>query len=86
MCGRIFGIEQVGDLERLISRICVGRANARDLMQLKNSLAQVPNIKMQFNQLEEPLLNDILERLKLLGSGAKVVEDPPASVRDGCIL
>src|SRR5699024_10882878 len=47
---------QVGDFERLISRICVGRANARDLAKLKMSLAQVPRIKMQFNQLEEPLL------------------------------
>ncbi|WP_372633588.1 DNA mismatch repair protein MutS [Fodinibius sp.] len=82
---------QVGDLERLISRICVGRANARDLEKLKRSLAQVPRIKMQFNQLEEPLLDDILDRLKLLVEvqeriGKAIVEDPPASVRDGGIF
>lgn len=82
---------QVGDLERLISRICVGRANARDLEQLKRSLAQVPRIKMQFNQLEEPLLNDLLERLKLLIEVQEsiedaIIEDPPASVRDGGIF
>lgn len=82
---------QVGDLERLISRICVGRANARDLMQLKMSLAQIPRIKMQFNQLEEPMLNDILGRLKLLIEVQErieraIVEDPPASVRDGGIF
>ena len=82
---------QVGDLERLISRICVGRANARDLAKLKMSLAQVPRIKMQFNQLEEPLLNDILDRLKLLVEVQEcieraIVEDPPASVRNGGIF
>jgi len=84
-------LDQVGDLERLISRICVGRANARDLVQLKRSLAQVPRIKMQFNQLEEPLLNSILERLKLLievqeSIEEAIVEDPPASLRDGGIF
>ncbi|NGP77440.1 DNA mismatch repair protein MutS [Balneolaceae bacterium YR4-1] len=84
-------LEQVGDLERLISRICVGRANARDLMQLKLSLAQVPRIKMQFSKLDEPLLNDIRDRLKLLIEVQEriekaIQEDPPASVRDGGIF
>ena len=84
-------LEQVGDLERLISRICVGRANPRDLIKLKDSLGQIPLIKMQFNQLEEPLLNDILERLKLLIEVQEqieeaIVEDPPTSVRDGDIF
>lgn len=84
-------LDQVGDLERLISRICVGRTNARDLMQLKLSLAQVPRIKMQFSQLEEPLLQDIRGRLKLLIEVQEriekaIKEDPPASVRDGGIF
>ena len=84
-------LDQVGDLERLISRICVGRANARDLMQLKMSLAQVPRIKMQFKQLEEPLLQDISKRMKLLIDVQEriertIQEDPPASLRDGGIF
>ncbi|MDX1638381.1 MAG: DNA mismatch repair protein MutS [Balneolaceae bacterium] len=84
-------LEQVGDLERLMSRICVGRTNARDLMQLNNSLSQVPRIKMQFNSLQEPLLNDIRDRLKLMIElqekiGNAIVDDPPASVRDGDIF
>ncbi|HYW34408.1 MAG TPA: DNA mismatch repair protein MutS [Balneolaceae bacterium] len=84
-------LDQVGDLERLISRICVGRGNARDLMQLKMSLAQVPRIKMQFNSLDEPLLNDISDRLKLLIEVQErienaIQEDPPASLRDGGIF
>ncbi len=84
-------LEQVGDLERLMSRICVGRTNARDLMQLKQSLAQVPRIKMQFNNLQEPLLDDIRGRLKLMIElqekiDKAIVEDPPASVRDGDIF
>ncbi|MFW6157530.1 MAG: DNA mismatch repair protein MutS, partial [Balneolaceae bacterium] len=84
-------LEQVGDLERLISRICVGRTNARDLMQLKRSLAQIPRVKMQFGNLDEPLLQDIRERLRLLVDVQEriekaIVEDPPASVRDGDMI
>lgn len=84
-------LDQVGDLERLISRICVGRTNARDLMQLKLSLAQVPRIKMQFNNLEEPLLNNIRDRLKFMIEVQEriekaITEDPPAGIRDGGIF
>jgi DNA mismatch repair protein MutS len=59
-------LEQIGDMERLISRICVGRTNARDVVQLKLSLAQIPRLKSQISSVDDPLLQDILGRLKLL--------------------
>ena len=84
-------LEQVGDLERLISRICVGRANARDIVQLKLSLAQIPVIKSQFTGFDDPLLKDISGRLKLLIDlqehiGKTLAEEPPASIRDGNMI
>lgn len=84
-------LEQVGDLERLISRICMGRTNARDLMQLRLSLAQVPRLKSQFSNIDDPLLQDISKRMKLLIDlqeriNAAIDEDPPASVRDGGMI
>ncbi len=84
-------LEQIGDMERLISRICVGRANARDVMQLKRSLAQIPRVKMQFGQTDEPMLADIRGRLKLLIEVQERIEkaireDPPASLRNGGIF
>ncbi|MDZ7691368.1 MAG: DNA mismatch repair protein MutS [Balneolaceae bacterium] len=84
-------LKQIGDMERLMSRICVGRANARDLMSLKQSLAQIPRIKTKFNNLQEPLLDDIRDRLVLLIELQEKIEkaiqqDPPASVRDGDIF
>ncbi|MEP1151749.1 MAG: DNA mismatch repair protein MutS [Balneola sp.] len=84
-------LEQVGDLERLISRICVGRTNARDIVQLKLSLAQIPVIKSQFTSFDDPLLKDISGRLKLLIElqehiNKTLAEDPPASIRDGNMI
>lgn len=84
-------LEQVGDLERLISRICVGRTNARDIVQLKLSLAQIPVIKSQFAGFDDPLLKDISGRLKLLFDLQEhitktLAEEPPASIRDGNMI
>ncbi|MGM0587046.1 MAG: DNA mismatch repair protein MutS [Bacteroidota bacterium] len=84
-------LDQVGDMERLISRISVGRTNARDLVQLKMSLAQIPLIKRLFNEQEEPLLLDIRDRLKLMIELQErieeaLVDDPPVSLRDGGLI
>jgi len=81
-------LEQVGDLERLISRICVGRTNARDMRQLQLSLAQIPRLRMVINELEEPMLTGIRDRLKSLAEvqdriDRAIVDDPPAGLRDG---
>jgi len=82
---------QVGDLERLISRISVGRANARDLKQLQLSLAQVPRVKMQIGNTENPLLNSINDRLKMLVEVQErinnaLMEEPPATIREGGMI
>lgn len=84
-------LEQVGDLERLISRICVGRTNARDIVQIKLSLVQIPRIKSQFAAIDNLLLKDISERMKLMIEvqeriGTALADDPPASIRDGNMI
>lgn len=87
--GRIRGeLGQTGDMERLISRICIGRANARDLVQLKHSLARIPRVKLLIARQDEPLLVSINERLKSLIDlqdriEQAIVDDPPAGIRDG---
>ncbi len=46
-------LKSVYDLERLAGRVAFGNVNARDLIQLKNSLQQIPNIKQILTQFEE---------------------------------
>lgn len=84
-------LEQVGDLERLISRISVGRTNARDLKQLQLSLAQIPRVKMQLANSDDYLLDSINDRIKLLIDvqervNTALVEEPLASIRDGGMI
>ena len=81
-------MDQIGDIERLISRISVGRTNARDLKQLQLSLAQIPRVKIQLNSAESHLIASLNDHLKLLLDlqeriSTALVEEPPASIRDG---
>ncbi|WP_251516623.1 DNA mismatch repair protein MutS [Staphylococcus sp. Marseille-Q6910] len=80
-------LNQVYDIERLVGRVSYGNVNARDLIQLKHSIAEIPNIKSlldtfdsqtttQFQQLEP--LDDLLSLLE-----ESLVEEPPISVKDG---
>tara|TARA_R100001143_G_C3361193_1_gene136110 strand:+ start:24662 stop:27328 length:2667 start_codon:yes stop_codon:yes gene_type:complete len=84
-------MEQIGDLERLISRVSVGRTNARDLKQLELSLAQIPRVKIGLSSSEIKLIKSINSRLKLLIEVQErirkaLVEDPPASIREGGMI
>lgn len=55
-------LKGVYDLERLSSRICYGNLNARDMIQLRNSLSHLPKIdeilkELQYDKSLEPLDN-----------------------------
>jgi DNA mismatch repair protein MutS len=84
-------LKQVGDLERLISKILIGRANARDIVQLRRSLEQIPDIKQSIETLKKPLYRQVsdqllpLEDLQLL-IAKTLVDEPAASLRDGGVI
>ena len=52
-------LEQVGDLERLMARICCQRANARDLVGLARSLAVAPAIGQTLSTAQSTLLQEL---------------------------
>ena len=79
----------VDDLERIMARVCCRRANARDLVGLSRSLAQVPTLCAQLAPLDDALLTQLSQAqmpstddLVTLVATA-LVEDPPASLVDG---
>lgn len=84
-------LKSVYDLERLAGRIAFGNVNARDLIQLKQSLSKIPELKSalkQFGHTEILQLSDKLiypkELVNLLESS--IVDDPPISIKDGSII
>src|SRR5690625_1094837 len=75
----------------MISRISVGRTNARDLRQLQRSLNHIPAVRECLNQLEGPVIERIRSSLDELPQlteqiNLALVDDPPASLRDGGMI
>lgn len=55
-------LSEIGDLERIISKIAVGRINPREVYQLKIALAAVQRIKSMFSNVDCPALASIVDR------------------------
>lgn len=76
---------EVYDIERLSGKVINGSLNARDLLQLKNSLAVLPKIRDIIGQLkfnyDIKTHNEIYSLLE-----DAIAEDPPVSVREGYII
>ncbi|MFD1037906.1 DNA mismatch repair protein MutS [Virgibacillus byunsanensis] len=84
-------LKSIYDLERLAGRISFGNVNARDLIQLKQSLKQIPELKDILNQFD---FNPIRRLSSNLGYPKHLVqlleesllEDPPISIKEGSIM
>ena len=84
-------LKQIGDLERLIAKIATGRANPREVNQLKIMLEQIPNIKTHVSNLKSQaftVLNKNLDALfDLVSSIDKAIaDDPPLTLADGNVI
>jgi len=84
-------LRDVYDVERLISRVSRGRANARDLRALKDTLDVVPEIRGLLADADSELLRDLraslddLPEIRDLLSRA-VVSDPPQELTEGGVI
>ena len=87
----IESLKKVYDIERLIGKISYGNANGRDMISLKNSLYQLPNIKTILSNTNSELLEELyneldeLEDVKDLIEKA-IIDEPPISVKEGGII
>ena len=84
-------LKEIGDLERLISKICTGRVNPRELLNLKTSLKKIPLIKQLLDQTSVETLTAINQRLnsldKLVGKiELAISDDPPLAISDGGVI
>ena len=84
-------LKAVADLERIVSRIEVGSANARDLVALRNSLSVLPGLKGILEGCGSGLLRKLWKGLHLHEELAArlqqaIVDEPPFSVREGGMI
>ncbi|MBD3181600.1 DNA mismatch repair protein MutS [Candidatus Poribacteria bacterium] len=84
-------LKDMHDLERLIARISLGTANARDMLALKTSLRLLPLLKEKLDTCEATLLCILNEELEDISDVADLIEvsiheDPPTTLTEGHII
>jgi DNA mismatch repair protein MutS len=84
-------LRNVYDIERLISKISCGSANARDLISLKESLKYLPDIKSSISACKSDLLSYIYNDFDLLEDvyeliDSSIADNPPLQIKEGGII
>ena len=82
---------QMGDLERIISKVAVGRVSPREVVQLKNALKAIEPVKAECLSTNNKSLNRIGEQLNLCANLRDRIEkeinvDPPQLVAKGDVI
>jgi DNA mismatch repair protein MutS len=84
-------LQDVYDLERLVSRVSQGRANARDLRSLLATLDIVPEVRDALADAEADRLRELRDQLDELGDVRSLLresirEEPPVEVTEGEVI
>ena len=84
-------LQQIHDLERLISRVMIGVASPRELLALRDSLRTIPSLRVLLEAFSARSLCKIRDQLDPLEDVVRLIEtaiaeDPPASASDPGII
>lgn len=84
-------LKDARDLERLISKVMYGSANARDLLAVRDSLNAVPEVRGVLTGAGSELLKELGSSMKDVGSVAELISkaiasDPPVTLKDGGLI
>ncbi len=84
-------LQRVGDLERIISKVAVGRVSPREVVQLKVALEAVQPVKTECLGADSEVLKRVGEQLCLCTSlreriAREVCSDPPQLVAKGGVI
>ena len=81
----------MGDLERIISKVSVGRVSPRDVVQLRTALQAIEPVKRACEHATDETLRRIGEQLNLCASirdriAREIQDDPPLMVNKGGVI
>ncbi len=84
-------LKQIGDVERILSRIALRSARPRDMERLKRSLSALPDLQHQLQNMESPLLLQLATSIAEFPSletrlQAAIIDNPPVVIRDGGVI
>jgi DNA mismatch repair protein MutS len=81
-------IRQIGDLERIASKLSMEKVNPREMLQLKKSLDALPDIQLLLDSSGNEHLKILAEKIVLCGTLRELIhkavsDDPPALLSKG---
>lgn len=84
-------IRQIGDLERIISKVAVGRINPREVVQLRHALHAIEPIKNYTTGVAQEVINRMGEQLNPCSSirermEREITNDPPVLINRGNVI
>jgi len=84
-------LKQVGDMERVVSKIPLKKISPREVLQLAKGLQQVEEIQMKCKKLNDPYLVRLVEQLNPCQKirdrvFAEIVENPPSQAAKGNLI
>ena len=84
-------LKQIGDMERVVSRVALRSAKPRDLARLRGALSALPSLAVILKETTSDALADIKKKLKPLPDVLSLLEsaitpEPPIILRDGGVI
>ena len=84
-------LQRMGDLERIVSKVAVGRVSPREVVQLKVALESLRGVKAACMRADNAILNRVGEQLSLCDDlreriEHEIVNDPPQLVNKGHVI
>ncbi|WP_198264806.1 DNA mismatch repair protein MutS [sulfur-oxidizing endosymbiont of Gigantopelta aegis] len=84
-------LKQIGDIERVLTRIALRTARPRDFERLRNSLAVLPLLQSELVNLNEPLLQQLSQLIAVFPEQhdllkRAIIDNPPVLIRDGGVI
>lgn len=84
-------LSNVNDIERILTRVVYGTANAKELRALSQTVSNIPPVKELLSGRQSKLLNEIYTQLDPLEDICELIdsaicEDPPFTVREGNMI
>jgi DNA mismatch repair protein MutS len=84
-------LKQIGDIERILSRVALRSARPRDLARLRDALAVLPSLQSAMTAVNSDPINAIARRVatypELVATLEKaIIENPPVIIREGGVI